>query len=42
MPMTVLNSGCLKTTIAASLFLAMAQSGIAADQEFKPSEALGL
>ena len=36
MPMTVRDSGCVKTTIAASLFLAMAQTGLAADQKFKP------
>src|SRR3974390_3666730 len=36
MPMTVRDGACVKTTIAASLFLAMAQSGIAADQKFKP------
>jgi non-heme chloroperoxidase len=35
MPMTVRDSGCVKTTIAASLFLAMAQTGLAADQKFK-------
>jgi hypothetical protein len=36
MPITVRNSGCIKTTIAASLFLAMVQPGLAADQKFKP------
>jgi non-heme chloroperoxidase len=36
MPMSVRDSGCVKTTIAASLFLVMAQGGLAADQKFKP------
>jgi len=36
MPMTVRHSGRVKTTIAAGLFLAMAQTGLAADQKFKP------
>ena len=36
MPMSVRGSGCIKATIAASLFLALAQPGFAADQKFKP------
>jgi pimeloyl-ACP methyl ester carboxylesterase len=36
MPMTVSDSGSIKTTIAAGLFLAIVQPGLAADQKFKP------
>jgi non-heme chloroperoxidase len=36
MPMTVGNSGLVKTTIAAALFAAMAQPGLGADLKYKP------
>ena len=36
MPMTVRNSGLIKTTIAAALLVAMAQPGFGADLKYKP------
>jgi non-heme chloroperoxidase len=36
MPMTVRDSGLVRTTIAAALFVAMAQPGLGADLKYKP------